>query len=481
MIRLLAVHSGERPITPNALTSARTRRVGLLVATLASFFTPFMSSSVNVALPSISQEFQLDAVSLSWIATSFLLAAAVFVIPFGRLADIYGRKRIFNIGVVVFTLACLSAALSPSGTWLIISRVFQGIGSAILAGTSMAMLTSLFPADQRGKVLGFQVAAVYSGLSLGPSIGGLLTEHFGWRSIFIFGLPLGVVTLGAALLYLKGEWAEAKGEKFDIFGAALFGLALVAIMFGFSKLPQLPGFWLLAAGAVCLGIFVMWERRVPSPVLEISLFSLNPVFAFSNVAALINYSATSVVGFLLSLYLQYIKGLSPESAGLVLIAQPIVMAVLSPIAGRLSDKTKPRLLAAIGMSITTLGLLLLTFLNQETPTLFILVALVVLGTGFGFFSSPNSNAVMSSVERRHYGVASGTLGTMRTTGQMLSMGITMLLFAVFMGQVQITPELYPLFMKSVHVGFIIFAVLCFGGVFASLARARTPLVSETSH
>jgi EmrB/QacA subfamily drug resistance transporter len=443
-----------------------------VVCTLGSFFTPFMSSSISIALPSIGKEFGLDAITLGWIASSFLLAAAVLVIPSGRLADIRGRKRVFNIGVIVFTVSCLTAALSPSGIWLIGSRVLQGFGSAILSATSMAILTSLYPANQRGRVLGFQVAAVYTGLSLGPSIGGILTEHLGWRSIFWFGLPLGVIVLFVSLWKLKGEWAEAKGERFDIAGASLFGLSLVGLMFGFSRLPATLGFWLLGAGTAGLVSFILLERRTASPILDVRLFSRNRVFALSNLAALINYSATSAVTFLLSLYLQYIKGMSPQTAGLVLIAQPVVMAVLSPVAGRLSDKINPRVLAAIGMSITTVGLITLTFVGPDTASTFILVTLVILGTGFALFSSPNSNAVMSSVERRYYGVASGTLGTMRTTGQMFSMGIAMLLFAIFMGQVQITPPLYPLFLKSAHAGFIIFAVLCFGGVFASLAGAR---------
>ena len=461
----------DNPVPAEADRSART--AGLLVATLASFFTPFMSSSINIALPSIAEEFALDAVSLSWIATSFLLAAAVFIVPFGRLADIYGRKRVFSTGVIVFTLSCLAAALSQSGIWLIASRVLQGIGSAILSATSMAILTSAYPAQERGKVLGFQVAAVYTGLSLGPSIGGGLTQYFGWRSIFIFGLPLGVLTMIATIWKLRGEWAEAKGEEFDVAGAVLFGLSLISLMYGFSRLPQTMGAVLLIVGLAGIAGFVLWEARVSSPVLDVRLFSLNAVFAFSNLAAFINYSATTAVTFLLSLYLQYIKGLSPRNAGLILITQPLVMAILSPVAGRLSDKIKPRMLASIGMSITTIGLLLLTSLSERTSMTFIVLALFVLGVGFALFSSPNSNAVMSSVERRYYGVASGTLGTMRTTGQMFSMGIAMLLFALFMGQAEITPQLHAQFLKSAGTGFLVFAILCLGGVFASLARQKS--------
>jgi MFS family permease len=375
--------------------------------------------------------------------------------------------------MAVFTASSLLVALSPSAAWLIGSRVLQGIGSAILAGTAMAILTSVFPPHERGKALGLQVAAVYTGLSLGPSLGGFLTQQFGWRSIFVFALPLGLITIAAVLWKLKGEWAEARGEKFDLAGSVIYGVSLVSLMFGLPRLPQPLGIWLVAAGIIGISAFAWWESRVSSPVLNTGLFSRNAVFALSNLAALINYSATSAVTFLLSLYLQYIKGLTPQNAGLILTVQPVVMALLSPLAGRLSDKIEPRILASAGMAITTTGLVLLVFLGDQTGTAFIMATLAILGLGFALFSSPNSNAVMSSVDRRSYGVASGTLGTMRLTGQMFSLGIAMLLFALYMGQVEITQDLYPLFLSSIRTGFIIFAVLCFGGVFASLARGRT--------
>jgi len=217
---------------------------------------------------------------------------------------------------------------------------------------------------------------------------------------------------------------------------------------------------------------VRWEIRVGSPVLNMNLFRNNTVFAFSNLAALINYSATSAVGFLLSLYLQYVKALSPQNAGLVLVSQPVMMAIFSPLAGRLSDRIEPRIVASVGMALTTIGLLPFVFLNEGTPLGFIVASLVLLGFGFALFSSPNTNAVMSSVEHRFYGVASATLGTMRLTGQMLSMGIAMLILAIYVGKVQITAEYYALFLTSLKTAIGVFAVLCFVGIFASLARGK---------
>jgi len=215
-----------------------------------------------------------------------------------------------------------------------------------------------------------------------------------------------------------------------------------------------------------------WETKTESPIFNIDLFKENKVFAFSNLAALINYSATFAVSFLMSLYLQLIKGLHPQEAGMILVSQPIMQAIFSPLAGKLSDRIEPRLVASIGMGITALGLFFFTFLDQKTTTPFIMSSLILIGLGFALFSSPNTNAVMSSVEKKFYGVASGTLGTMRATGMMFSMGMVMLIFALYMGRTQISPSHYPLFMKSLKTGFIIFTALCVAGIFASLARGR---------
>ena len=448
------------------------KRAALLVATLASFLTPFMGSSVNIALPSIGKEFLMDAVLLNWVATSYLLAAAMFLVPFGKIADIYGRKKIFLYGVSIYTISSFLSAISTSAITLISFRVLQGIGSAMIFGTGVAILTSVFPVGERGKVLGINAAAIYLGLSLGPFVGGVLTQHLSWRSIFLANVPLGLVIIIFAFCKLKGEWAEARGEKFDFIGSIVYGISLATIMYGFSLIPAMSGLWLVLGGIFVLLLFVGWETKAENPVLDINLFRNNTVFAFSNLAALINYSATFAVGFFLSLYLQYIKALSPQNAGLILVSQPVVMAIFSPFAGRLSDKFEPRIIASAGMALSVVSLSLFAFLNQKTALEFVVASLILLGFGLALFSSPNTNAVMSSVERRFYGVASATLGTMRLTGQMLSMGIAMLIFAIYIGKVQITPQYYPLFLTSIKTAFIIFAVLCFAGIFASLARGK---------
>jgi MFS family permease len=321
--------------------------------------------------------------------------------------------------------------------------------------------------------LGINAAAVYIGLSTGPLIGGFLTATLGWRSIFLFTGFMGLIILMCVFWKLKSEWAEAKGEKLDYPGSIIFSLSLLAMMYGLSALPGFVGIWLILAGIIGLAVFVVLEHRVKYPVLNLSLFRNNIGFTFSNLAALINYSATFAVGFLLSLYLQYIKGFDVEHAGLILIAQPVLMVICSPIAGSLSDKIQPRVVASIGMGLTTCGLIFLTLLDNNSSVIYVLVSQVILGLGFGFFSSPNTNAVMSSLERKYYGVGSGILGTTRLVGQTMSMGVVLLLFALNIGQVQITPESYPLFLKSMRMAFTISAALCFIGIFASIARGKT--------
>jgi len=444
----------------------------LLVTTLTSFLTPFMGSSVNIALPSIGQEFDMDAILLSWVATSYLLACTIFLLPFGRLADIYGRKRVYQWGVFLYIICSFFSAISNSATMLLVSRISQGVAAAMIFGTGMAILTSVFPPGERGKVLGINVAAVYLGLSLGPFLGGFLTQQFGWRSIFISIIPLGIIILLFTYWKLKREWAEAKGEKVDVIGTVIYSLMVIAIMVGFSLLPGRWGILLVLLGLLGIWAFVKWENSTASPILDIPLLANNKVFAFSNLAALIHYSATFAVGFLLSLYLQYIKGLSPQQAGFILVSQPVVMTLCSPFAGKLSDRIEPRIVASTGMSFTVIGLFLFTFLTANTDLLRIILTLTLLGFGFALFSSPNTNAVMSSVEKKLYGVASATLGTMRLTGNMLSMGIVTLVFSIYIGRVKITPENAMFFLRSVKVAFIIFSVLCFCGIFASLSRGN---------
>ena len=442
------------------------------MTTLASFLDPFMLSSVNVALPVLGPELGMSAVLLGWVNTAFLLSAAIFSVPFGRLGDIYGRKRIYMIGISIFSVTTAICALSVSPMMLILFRVLQGLGASMAFATRLAILMSVFPASERGRVLGINVAAVYLGLTAGPFLGGVITQNLGWRYIFWLNVPIGITILTLAALLLKGEWAEDKGLTFDLTGAVILGLSLLALMYGFSTLPKITAAILIAAGILGITVFIRYEMIIDAPLIDINLFRRNTVFAFSNLATMINYAATFAISFLMSIYLQQVKGYSPQMAGIIMVSQPAVQAIFSPWAGRLSDRIEPRTVASVGMSLTFLGLVLLTFLSIAISLYYIVGCMILLGFGFALFSSPNTNAIMSSVDKRFYGLAGAMVSTVRQMGMMVSMGIVMMMLALYLGHATIDTATLGRFMLSMRTIFIILSALCFGGIFASLARGR---------
>ena len=458
---------------PGNTLEKKSKRSILLVATFAAFLTPFLGSAVNLALPSIGKDLNADAIGLGWVISSFILSSAIFLLPFGRLADIVGRKMIFSYGILLFTISSFLIIFTRSIISLIILRIFQGISSAMIFGTSLAIITSVYQPGERGKAMGINITAVYLGLSCGPIVGGLLTQYLGWRSIFAFLVPFGIISLILIKWKIKTEWADSAGEKFDWLGSIIYGFSLASFMYGFSKLPSSTGWICILSGIMMALLFLFVENKTTSPVFDIKLILKNRIFAFSGIAALIHYSATSATGFFISLYLQYLKGLDARTAGLIMISQPIAMTLLSPIAGKLSDKRNPGIIASSGMGLTATGLILLCFITVSTPDYLIVLLLFLMGIGFGLFSSPNSNAIMSSVEKRYLGVASGVVGTMRMIGQMMSMGIAMMLLALFIGNQTINQTTYPGLIKAMKTGFLVFSILSIFGIFASLARNKT--------
>jgi EmrB/QacA subfamily drug resistance transporter len=445
----------------------------LFTIIITSFINPFLGAAINVALPSISEEFSMGAIGISWVSMAFLLTSAVFLVPLGKLADIKGRKRIFLLGNVLIALSSILCALSSSGDMLILFRAVQGIGSAMVFGTGMALITSVYPPNERGKAIGYSVTSVYVGLSLAPFLGGILTQYLGWRAIFYVTIPFELLVIWLTWYYIKAEWADARGEKFDLSGSLIYLLSMSAFMFGFSRLPDWPAIMLTAGGLLGLVLFTILEMRISSPIFNIRLFASNRLFAFSNLAALINYATTAAITFLLSLYLQYIQGLSPRDAGMVLITQPVFMAIVASISGRLSDRYDPRILASGGMAVIVVGLVMLTMLSAEASLSRLVVILAVVGFGFGMFSSPNTNAIMGSVDRKFLGVASATVGTMRLTGQMMSMGIATLLLQLKIGNQAISDATAGGFLSSIKTTFAVFVVLCILGIFSSLARGKS--------
>jgi EmrB/QacA subfamily drug resistance transporter len=445
----------------------------LLVVAVTSFMGTFLISSVNIALPAIEKTFGLDAVRLSWVVTAFLLSTAMFLLPAGRWGDLTGIRRVFKLGILIFTLSSLACGFTGSGFCLILFRYIQGIGAAFSSTTGPAILVSAFSPAYRGRVLGISVSAVYLGLAFGPFAGGFLTQYLGWRSIFFVATALGIITVIIAFIFLGKDHSEkVSGRKADLKGTFFYMAGLVALVYGSSRIPELAGWMMMVAGILALFLFWMIENRSSMPVLETRLFTRNRLFAFSNLAALINYSATFAIVFLLSLYLQKVQGFTPRDAGMILIAQPVMMAIFSPVAGRLSDRIQPRYLTSLGMTMCTLGLAVFAFLSQTTPVWIIVGLLTWVGLGFAFFSSPNMNTIMSSVKRSQLGLASGSAATMRVIGQITSMTIATLFFAGMLGQQTFDSLPDDLFLKAVKWSFFCFSAISVAGIYFSCNRGK---------
>ncbi len=468
------------PAGRTATATMQERRVPsrwvLIICAFSGFVTPFMGSSVNVALPVIGRNLNMDVLLLNWITLAYNLSSAIFLLPLGRLADLKGKEIIFKFGLALFTIFSLACALAWDPYSLIAFRLLQGLGGAMIFGTSNAILSASYPREERGKVLGIYVTVMSLGTVLGPAIGGITTQAFGWRSLFGLVAALALANTVFGFSFLRNTPAQSKA-RMDVSGSLVYCVSLTFLTLGFSSLPSDKGWLYMAVSVVGMFAFGLIELRSSSPSLDIRIFKGNAPFIFSNLATLLNFSASFAEVVVLTLYLQNIKGLRPGQAGLVFMVQSVTMVLFSAYAGKLSDRVPPGRVAAIGIGLIAIGLGAFTFLSPSTPIWFIIACVAVIGLGFAFFISPNTNAVMSAVETKDYGVASGALATMRQVGQMISMGIIMMLFNIIMGATtrvnKITPESYGSFLRCSRIGFIVFTGLCVLGVFASLARGKS--------
>lgn len=451
------------------------RSATLFVVCLAHFLMPFMMSAVGVALPSMGRDLGASAMQLGLVETTYVLSASIFLLAMGRLGDIHGRRRLFQYGLLVFTLFAGLISQAWSIEVVIALRFLQGMGGSMVMATTMAIVVAVFPAEERGKALGIAVASVYAGISCGPFIGGMMVSALGWRSLFYLCIPLGAITYLVTLVKLRGDWAEAKGEPFDWKGSLLYGFSIMLLISGASNLDK--GLWawfLLMASGVGLFLFLAFEARTAYPILQVRLLRDNRVFALSNLAALLNYAATFGVTFFLSLYLQFVKGMSPREAGTILIIQPIVQTLLSPVCGRLADRFPAAWVATVGMALCAVGLGVAASIDASTSMAVVMVMLVFLGTGFALFSSPNMSVIMGSIAPRHLGVASGLSASMRTLGMMASMTIITLVFSMLMNDQPVTPQTQPEFLLSMRSALLVFCGLCTVGIVLSMGRLRGP-------
>lgn len=443
----------------------------LLICTILNFFTVFAVNAVNIIVPTISAEFHMSNIVQNWVSIIFFLVMAMMSIPAGQITGKFGLKKITLITSFLFIVISILNVLVISSEQFLICRMLLGFILAFINVTSMAMVVSAFPDDERGKALGINITGVYVGLSLSPVLGGVLNYQLGWRSVILFAVPFLIVII-ILLLRIDDEWITFKNISLDIKGHVSYAIGIGLLIYGFTILNQPIGILITVLGIITLIIFALIELREKHPSFDIRFFK-NHKFLSANLASLCAYLATFAVTTILNFHLQYIKGFDSQTAGIILLVAPICQVILSPIAGRLADKYVPQILAAFGMLLGTISLFLFSSLNFETSIGFIIISMIIYGVGFGLFSPPNTSVIMGSVPPKDTSVASASVSTVRTVGQAMSMGILTLVFAFVMGDVPIVKEYYPLLITSCQITCLISMVLCIFSVFASLVGFKS--------
>lgn len=444
----------------------------LLICTVLSFFTVFAVNAVTIVIPTIAAEYHMSNIMQNWITIIFLLVVAVLSVPAGQITGKYGLRKVTILSTILFIIISIVNVLVTSQEQFLACRLILGIALAFINVTSMAMIVSAFPPEERGTALGINITGVYIGLSLSPVLGGILNYNLGWRSVVLFGVPFLFVILALLLTTIKDEWITFEGIPIDIKGALSYGVGMALFMYGFTILNTRMGMILTVLGVIILIVFAVIEMRQDHPVFDIRFFK-NHKFLSANFASLCAYLATYAVTTILNYHLQYIKGFDSQTAGLILLVAPLCQVVLAPIAGRLSDRFVPQILAAIGMALGTISLFLFSSLDSATSMTFLVAAMIIYGVGFGLFSPPNTNVIMGSVPPNDTSIASASVATMRTVGQAMSMGILTLVFAFIMGDVPIIEQYYPLLIQSCQITCIICVVLCILSVFASFVGIKS--------
>ncbi|MGA2404233.1 MAG: MFS transporter [Syntrophobacteraceae bacterium] len=446
----------------------------LLTVCVAQFMVPLMLTAVAVALPSIGREFNASAQQLGLVEQLYILSPAISMLTFGRLGDLAGRVKIYFIGLALFTVLTASLGFVESIDMLLIQRFLQGMGASMLLSGSMALVASVFPVEIRGRKVGIVSAFTYSGLSSGPVLGGFITSHLGWRFVFWLVVPFGVAACLICISSLRDDLRLTRRETMDWQGSLIFALGVALIMLGASHLGQWKtGPLMIFAGFALVFLFVLRETRTPDPLLDVSIFARNGFFTLSCLAAMGSYAATFGLTFFMSLYLQYAMGLSPRSAGFMLLIQPLAQMLVSPLVGRITDSHTPVGVANFGITAVCVGLILIAVtVGTAAPLALVAVELALVGTGFGVFITPNTVAILGSVAPQQYGMASGMIGTVRTLGMVISMTTITLIFSLLMGGQPVTNQSVPGFVSSMQAGLIAFAAFSCSGVIVSMARRR---------
>ena len=437
----------------------KSRKAVLKAAMITAFITTFMGSALNLSIPAMEGDFNVGGAMAGWIVTAYTISVAALSVPFGSVADISGRRRVFLAGVGGFLAISVLCVFAWNIWVLLFLRALQGASAAMIFSTNNAILISAYPDSERGRVLGLSTAATYVGLSAGPVIGGFLNHYMSWHAVF------GAAAIAAAVAFFEGYRSIPKDTKNapeagpDVAGNLFYVGAVAVSLYGLGNLTAMnAGPFIFAAGIILGVIFVLIERKKTNPVMKITMFTESAPFTLSSLAALLNYGATYAISYLVSIYLQVVMDFTSQTAGLILIVMPLMQALFSPAMGALSDRIKPYKLATCGMLLCVLALLMFSLMTA--------------GFGFSMFASPNTNAIMDCVGPEDYSVANSIVATMRTYGQSASMGTVSVVMGITIGTMALEESQAADLVRTMKISFTVFIVLCIIGVFMSAFRGK---------
>lgn len=450
------------------------QKIALAVATGTSFATAFSGSATNLAIPAMGTYFNMGAASVGWITTAYVIVIAAMAVPFGKIADSTSRRIMLAAGVGVFGVSSVVAIFMNSAVGILAARAVMGIGAAMIFASNMPIAINAFPGNERGKAIGIVTSGIYTGLAIGPALGGFLNNLFGWQAIFLFGAAIAFASMILTLVGVPDDRQKKTGTKFDLGGNIVYILMIMCLIYGLTALNSVRFGWAFLLCGVLLGVlFVKIELGFENPVIDVRIFAEDRVFTLSNLTALFNYSATFALGYFVSIYLQVAHELNSQTAGLIMMAQPVLMAIFSPWTGRMSDRVPAYKLASAGMSVCALTLLFFAFATETMPLWVVCVALAAAGFGIALFSSPNTNTIMSCVPPQKFAVANSIVSTMRTSGQTIGMAIITLVVSGTIGNVSLYEVPAAHLIRTMHICFFIFTGLCILGIFMSLQRRKS--------
>ena len=464
----------ETEQTANAAHSPAMLRAVLVAAIIGDFLSPFLIASLAISTPEIGKDLGLDIVTLGWILSSFLLSSSALMLTAGRLGDCIGYKRIFAAGLIFSLIGCIIASFASTFTVLIIALVIIGVCSGFMWATTIPLRLCAFPVGMRGKLMGHNSAAVYSGVAAGPVVGGVLIHYFGWHSIFLAVIPIVLFTLLLTRVYVwkLPDNIHKSLSGFDTGGSVLFAVAMITLIYGFSGIPGMTGFLCIVGSLVLFCVFILYEKRVASPIFDVNLLFGNRKFMLAGTAAMLGYSITAGMMYVMPLFIQSIMGYSPLITGMVYVGAALCQVIFSIIAGTLSDRVTSGHISAVGLAIAVISLVLLLGIDTTTSLFIIAGLMMVLYTGLAFFGTPNTFAIMGSVPMEKHGMAAGTIATLRRFGNQISIAIPMMIFSIILGNVVLTDVETQEFLVSFRIIIGIFIVLTVIGIVCSILQEK---------